>query len=277
MQKILLADSGGTRTDWCLITEGGEKQFFSGVSYHPAQWNEDFLKEQSLFWLANSEMIDAKLIFYGAGCMNPIVANRIKEILLSWGFLSVEVHSDVHAAGVSAFGSDHGFVAIMGTGSVFAEMNNKEIIQLRGGLGYLLGDEGSGYYFGKLLIQKYLNNEFDVTLIEQLSLLLGNRSEVINKVYQPQGKTFIASLAATVAHFEHPSINSVHEENIRLFLKPFLNITAVKEKGISFCGSYAWGRQEQVIKILVERNINNYKFVKEPIVDLAEYTLKSTV
>ncbi len=275
MQKILLADSGGTRTDWCLITEGGQKQFFSGVSYHPAQWNEDFLKEQSLFWLANPEMTDAKLIFYGAGCMNPIVANRIKEILLSWGFLSVEVHSDVHAAGVSAFGSDHGFVAIMGTGSVFAEMNNKEIIQLRGGLGYLLGDEGSGYYFGKLLIQKYLNNEFDTHLTEDLRLLIGNRAEVMNKVYQPQGKSFIASLAETVANIDHPSIHSVHEENICLFLDPF--IEAIKEKGISFCGSYAWGRQQQVIKILVERNINNYKFVKEPIVDLAEYTLKSTV
>ena len=275
MQKILLADSGGTRTDWCLITEGGKKQFFSGVSYHPAQWNEDFLKEQSQFWLTNPEMTDAKLIFYGAGCMNLLVAKRMKETFLSWGFLSIEVYSDVHAAGVAAFGNEHGFIAIMGTGSVFAEMNNKEIIQLRGGLGYLLGDEGSGYYFGKLLIQKYLNNEFDTHLTEDLRLLIGNRAEVMNKVYQPQGKSFIASLAETVANIDHSSIHSVHEENIRLFLDPFID--AIKEKGISFCGSYAWGRQAQVINILGERNINNYKFVKEPIVDLAEYTLKSTV
>ena len=277
MQKILLADSGGTRTDWCLITEGGQKQFFSGNSYHPAQWNEAFLKEQSEYWLSNPDLTTAKLIFYGAGCMNPLVANRMKDAFISWGFSSVEIHSDVHAAGVAALGNYHGFVAIMGTGSVFAEMNQKEIIQLRGGLGYLLGDEGSGFYFGKLLIQKYLNNDFDESLMEQLTLLLGNRSEVINKVYQPQGKTFIASLAATVAHTDHPSINSVHEENIRLFLKPFLNITAVKEKGISFCGSYASGRQDQVIEILEECNIKCLKFVKEPIVDLAEYTVKSTV
>jgi N-acetylglucosamine kinase-like BadF-type ATPase len=277
MQKLLLADSGGTRTDWCLITEGGQKQFFSGVSYHPAQWNEDFIKEQTQFWLANPEKTEAKLIFYGAGCMNPLVANRIKETFLSWGFLSVEVHSDVHAAGVAAFGNEHGFVAIMGTGSVFAEMNNKEIIQLRGGLGYLLGDEGSGYYFGKLLIQKYLNNAFDAPLTEQLALLLGNRSEVINKVYQAQGKQFLASIAEIIATIDHPSINSVHEENIRLFLDPFLTLDAVTMKGISFCGSYAWGRQAQVIKILEECNINRFKFVKEPIVELAEYTVKSTV
>jgi glucosamine kinase len=275
MQKILLADSGGTRTDWCLITEGGQKQFFSGISYHPAQWNEDFLKEETQYWLTNPGLTTAKLIFYGAGCMNPLVANRMKDAFISWGFSSVEIHSDVHAAGVAAFGSDHGFVAIMGTGSVFAEMNNKEIIQLRGGLGYLLGDEGSGYYFGKLLIQKYLNNEFNPHLTEELRLLIGNRSEVINKVYQPQGKAYIASLAVIVANIDHPYIHAVHEENIRLFLDPFID--AIKEKGISFCGSYAWGRQAQVIKILGERNINKYKFVKEPIVDLAEYTLKSTV
>jgi hypothetical protein len=142
-------------------------------------------------------------------------------------------------------------------------------------LGYLLGDEGSGYYFGKLLIQKYLNNEFNPHLTEELRLLIGNRTEVMNKVYQPQGKAYIASLAVIVANIDHPSIHAVHEENIRLFLDPFID--AIKEKGISFCGSYAWGRQAQVIKILGERNINKYKFVKKPIVDLAEYTLKSTV
>lgn len=275
MQKILLADSGGTRTDWCLISEGGQKQFFSGISYHPVQWNEDFLKEQSQYWLTNPDLTAAKLIFYGAGCMNPLVAKKMKDAFISWGFSSVEIHSDVHAAGVAAFGSDHGFVAIMGTGSVFAEMNNKEIIQLRGGLGYLLGDEGSGFYFGKLLIQKYLNNQFDAHLSEELRLRIGNRSEVINKVYQPDGKTFISSLAATVANIDHAAIHSVHEENIRIFLDPF--VEAIKEKGISFCGSYAWGRQEQVIKILGECNINTYKFVKEPIAELAKYTVKHTV
>jgi N-acetylglucosamine kinase-like BadF-type ATPase len=275
MQKILLADSGGTRTDWCLITEGDQKQFFTGISYHPVQWNEDFLKEQSQYWLTNPDLTAAKLIFYGAGCMNPLVVNRMKDAFISWGFSSVEIHSDVHAAGVASFGSAHGFVAIMGTGSVFAEMNNKEIIQLRGGLGYLLGDEGSGFYFGKLLIQKYLNNQFDTHLTEELRLLIGNRSEVINKVYQPEGKAFISSLAATVANIDHASIHSVHEENIRIFLDPF--IESIKEKGISFCGSYAWGRQEQVIKILGESNINTYKFVKEPIAELAKYTVKHTV
>jgi glucosamine kinase len=275
MKKILLADSGGTRTDWCLISEGGQKQFFSGISYHPVQWNEDFIKEQSQYWLTNPEITEAKLIFYGAGCMNPLVVKKMKDAFISWGFSSVEIHSDVHAAGVASFGSEHGFVAIMGTGSVFAEMNNKEIIQLRGGLGYLLGDEGSGFYFGKLLIQRYLNNQFDAHLTEELRSLIGNRVEVINKVYQPDGKAFISSIAATVANIDQASIHSLHEENIRLFLDPFLEV--IKEKGISFCGSYAWERQEQVIKILGERNIKTYKFVKEPIAELVKYTVKHAV
>jgi len=127
------------------------------------------------------------------------------------------------------------------------------------------------------LIQKYINNEFDASLTKQLALLLGNRSEVINKVYQAQGKQFLASIVEMIATIDHPSINSVHEENIRLFLEPFLTLDEVKRKGISFCGSYAWGRKAQVIKILEECNINRFKFVKEPIVELAEYTLKSTV
>ena len=277
MQKILVADSGGTRTDWCLISEKGEKQFFSGVSFHPVQWNEDFIKEQTHFWRNHPELTEAKLVFYGAGCMNPAVATKMKEAFINWGFPSVEIFSDIHAAGVASFGDQHGFVAIMGTGSVFAELNKKEIIQLRGGLGYLLGDEGSGYYFGKRLIQKYLNNEFDPDLQSQLNQLLGNRTEVINKVYQSSGKSFVASIAESVSTIVHPSIIAVHEENIQLFLDPFLNLTAVKDNGISFCGSYACGNQELVRKILSKRNIISNTFVKKPIVGLAEYTMKATL
>jgi len=277
MQKILLADSGGTRTDWCLISDKKNRQFFAGVSYHPSEWNDNFISEQSIYWSNHPELVEAKLIFYGAGCLNQHFANRLMEAFLKWGFTSVEIHSDIHAAGVASFGNQHGFVAIMGTGSVFAEINQKEIIQVRGGLGYLLGDEGSAYYFGKLLIQKYLNNGFDSDVCSQLTRLIGNRSEIIEKTYQPNGKSFIASIAALVSELDHPSVYAVHEVNMRLFLDPLMEINELKKCGICFCGSYAWGRQEQLKKILSECNINSHKFVKEPIVDLAEYTVRVTL
>jgi N-acetylglucosamine kinase-like BadF-type ATPase len=61
--------------------------------------------------------------------------------------------SDVEIALVGAHGQKYGILLLAGTGSCAYGINEKGESLLIGGWGYLLGDEGGGYWIGKELIQ----------------------------------------------------------------------------------------------------------------------------
>ena len=61
-------------------------------------------------------------------------------------------------------GNNKGIVSNLGTGSFSCYYNGKKIARSRPGLGYVLGDEGSGAYLGKKVIQYYLYEIFDEEL-----------------------------------------------------------------------------------------------------------------
>ena len=71
---------------------------------------------------------------------------------MQWGFQHVRVYSDLLGACHSVLGKNQGTVAILGTGSVVCHFNGNEITEIQGGLGYLLGDEGSGYFFWEFVV-----------------------------------------------------------------------------------------------------------------------------
>lgn len=106
--------------------------------------------------------------------------------------LKVSIVSDVNLAAMALLNKDQNLGVILGTGSVFF---TKE--QVYGGFGHSLGDEGSGYYFGKLVIKKYLeefesNSSSNLRLkIEQyfsksgreiLSFVIKNEKEIFSKL-----------------------------------------------------------------------------------------------
>lgn len=106
--------------------------------------------------------------------------------------LNVEIVSDVNLASITLLSENINLGVILGTGSVFF---TKE--QVFGGLGHSLGDEGSGYYFGKLAMKKYfedyesdclsglrikIEKTFDKSGRELLSFVLKNEKESFSKL-----------------------------------------------------------------------------------------------
>lgn len=66
--------------------------------------------------------------------------------------------NDIDLAFKTAFGNDKGILVSSGTGSI-AFSNLYYNYERRGGYGYLLGDEGSGYWIGKEIIRLYLHKK----------------------------------------------------------------------------------------------------------------------
>jgi N-acetylglucosamine kinase-like BadF-type ATPase len=76
----------------------------------------------------------------------------LREMFVMFGFQPTHIFiaSDIEVA--KQLLSDHGAVLIAGTGSIcFSKVSGKE--KCIGGYGPLLGDEGSGFYVGKLALQ----------------------------------------------------------------------------------------------------------------------------
>lgn len=269
-KSILLSDSGGTKTDWCLIS-AQTHYYFETLSYHPSDLpSADYLDD---FWSQLTKISQVSVYFFGSGCASSIQKLHIKRYFKKYAWASFDVDSDLVAAGIALWKNQSGFIGILGTGSVSAFYSEKAISNVSGGLGYILGDEGSGFYFGKILIQKLLNNELSGSLSAELYQALGNRGEILSKIYSEKGRTFISSIQTNEFITKEEliqEISIIHRENIRLFIQTSLP-AIVKETSISFVGSYAYFHE----KLLTEElRFNNWKLVRviqKPIQGLVEY------
>jgi N-acetylglucosamine kinase-like BadF-type ATPase len=272
---ILIADSGGTQTDWCFVDKEKEKHIFSTKSFHPSNWGSSFFEEFSEYWTSKSEMKEAHVFFYGAGCLNEDNKQVISTYFARWGFKHVHVYSDLLGACHALLGKNQGTVAILGTGSVVCHFNGSEITEIQGGLGYLLGDEGSGYFFGKILITKFLKGDFEESTMNLLSKLLGNRSEIMSKVYGEHGKSYLSSLALQVKGVKghNLEIEKCHYENINNFLKISLSNSCSNITDVYVVGSYGYFNQEILKKILATSDINLIKCIQYPIRFLSDFVI----
>lgn len=276
-KPFLVADSGGTQTDWCYVSASGSREYFTTKSFHPSNWGDDFVIEMDAFWKSKSHLKEVPVYFYGAGCLNDTNKAIINDYFTQWGFHQVEVKSDVEAACHSTLGDSKGVVAILGTGSVVCHWNGSTDFTISGGLGYLLGDEGSGYYFGKLLISKLLNSELSKELTSELTTLLGARAELLLKVYGTNGKYFIGSIGKLTKNLSvgFKELNEIHELNLQLFIDKYIIDDSVSS--ISIVGSYGFYKKDILMKLLSNNNIMLNNCVQFPIQTLTDYIEKSTV
>ena len=168
----LLADAGATKTEWCLVS-----QFSAPTHLYTAGINANALSDEEIRRvLADLQsqlpvppaQVDY-LFFGGAGCGNPLNAERMFRLLSElFPQAQKEVFSDLMAACRATCGQQPGMVAIIGTGASSCLYNGREIVAQAPSLGWLLGDEGSGVYLGKMLITAYLHGELSPAVTKAL-------------------------------------------------------------------------------------------------------------
>ncbi len=159
----LIADSGSTKTEWCLLKKG-QRTLFTTQGMSPYFVNEEqaeqiILKEVFPFLKKNNVY---ELFFYGTGCKNPANKKMFNKIFRKlFPGASIKVDNDLSGAAKALCGNEKGIACILGTGSNSCYYNGKRIVKNSPGLGFILGDEGSGAYLGKKVIQHFLYNIFD--------------------------------------------------------------------------------------------------------------------
>ena len=258
---ILIADSGATKAEWCLITNGKKKTIITqGISpyfLNTEQITELLLKELKPK-LKNVELDE--IYYYGTGCANPVNAKSVKKAVSKvFEGAKVDVNHDLMAAARALCGRKKGVACILGTGSNSCYYDGKKIVKNSPGLGYVLGDEGSGAYLGRKVIQYYLYGTFDEELRGRFDLTYTtNAAEILENVYKkPLPNRYLAGFAKFLADNRgHYMIENIIEDALNDFF--FAHLCKYRETWtlpVSFAGSVAFGFQD-----VLQQLCNSYEF-----------------
>ena len=151
-----------------------------------------------------------RVFFYGTGCAaaanRAMVRRAIKKIFPQ---ADIEVNHDLTGAARALCGTNKGIVAILGTGSNSGYYNGKKIVRNSPGLGYVLGDEGSGAYLGKKVLQYFLYKIFDKELLQKFEGKYElDADEILDSVYKkPLPNRYIAAFTL----FLHRTSGTLHD------------------------------------------------------------------
>lgn len=274
---ILIADSGSTKTDWCVAKDGFTVKRFTTQGINPYHQDERRINGIVLDELLpqTGEYKIKKIVFYGSGCREETIP-AMKTILHSAfnNNIEVEIYSDLLGAARAICGHEEGIACILGTGSNSCLYDGNKIVGNIPPLGYILGDEGSGATLGKIFINEIFKNSRMYDLKNEfLQVLKMTEGDIIDRVYrQPMANRFLASLAPFIhSHIERHEVNEIVTENFRQFLLKNVKRYHRDDLQVSFIGSIAWHFKSQLLQSALEENVYVGSVEKSPMDGLLRY------
>ena len=242
---ILIADSGSTKTDWCLVDNGVlVKQIFTKGTNPFFQTEDEISAEvsENLLPYLDTAKVDA-VWFYGAGCAFPEKNEIVRAAIARHLDVPIEVGSDLLGAARGLCGRQPGIACILGTGSNSCFYDGKEIVSNVSPLGFILGDEGSGAVLGKMLVGDVLKNQLAAALKEEfLSRYELTPAIILERVYKkPFPNRFLASLSPfLVEHLDVPEIHTLVLNGFKAFFDRNVKQYDYKQYPVHLIGSLAY-------------------------------------
>lgn len=274
---ILIADSGSTKTDWCIVLNDTLIKRIETKGINPFFQSEEEIRQALTASLLPQlpEGTFNSVHFYGAGCTlekAPVLRRAIADSLPVVG--NIKAHSDMLAAARGLCGHDAGIACILGTGSNSCFYDGREIVSNISPLGFILGDEGSGAVLGKLLVGDVLKNQLPPAIKEAfLKEFDLTAPEIIDRVYrQPFPNRFLASLSPFIArHLDEPALRTLVFNSFIAFLRRNVMQYDYEHFTVHFIGSVAHCYKEILQEAAQETGVRIGKILQSPMEGLIEY------
>lgn len=276
---ILIADSGSTKTHWCIADNSVAIKHIYTKGINPFYQTEEEIRLEIQQYLI-PELVDLsinQIYFYGAGCSFPekklLVNNALGHFFKD---TVIEVQSDLLAAAHSLFGNEKGIACILGTGSNSCYYNGTEITENVSPLGFILGDEGSGAVLGKILVADCLKNQLPAELKTKfLTQYNITPAEILENVYKkPFPNRFLATFSKFLfENIEHDAIYQIVYNSFSAFVKRNLLQYKVENTNVRCIGSVGYYFKDILLKVAKEHNTQIDKIVQSPMEGLLEYHL----
>lgn len=277
---ILIADSGSTKSDWVVI-DNQKRYKFETVGINPFFHDETFVvkainENDSLTSL--SHQIES-VYFYGAGCssekLNSIIHRGLQNVFVN---ANIHVDHDLTACALATYEGEPSISCIIGTGSNSCFFDGYQVKEEIPALGYILGDEGSGAYFGKKLLSDFLYNKLPTSIHSAIQNDLHlNKEQIISNVYmKPGANVYLASFMPFICkHFDDLYISNMILEGFNTFIETHVKCYEDYSKyKVHFIGSIACLFQKELKEACRLNNIILGKVIKKPIDGLVDYHLE---
>jgi len=248
-QYVVGVDGGGTKTDVVLLDRSGNLigKARGGASNYQVIGGKR-LKEEILGCfsklLTTTNVAANKIGHVFLGLAGAGRESDQKEIVALFNDTEhagkISVDSDAVVALSGAFGTAPGIIIISGTGAICFGKNSEGKVVRSGGWGYLLGDEGSGYFIGREAIiaaLKDFDGRGEKTLLRsdlERHFQLSSIDQIIPAVYQDKiNRAAIADVAPIV--FEQANRgDAIAEEIIRQAGRELGNLAKAVAQRLNF-------------------------------------------
>lgn len=233
MSNLYLFESGSTKTTVFVckqlndlgkinaILASADQLNFSG--YNPNRPESFFLEEVTHLPI----IPDDHVYFYGSGLAADASKIKLGQFFQDKFKVNAQIYDDITGAGRALYYDQEGVMAIIGTGACVAYYDGSKITIRRGGYGYLIDDLGGGYELGKLIISKWLNNDFNSEISAEIAQFLGFSREdfIVNYYSNPNlgsnadGLKMIAGVVEVIAnYYDNLQINDTLNDYFDSFL-----------------------------------------------------------
>lgn len=280
VKKILIADSGSTKTDWLklIVNDGSvsDSETFECRGLNPVLLEEREIEaELKKVKLRLGQNFDS-IRFYGAGVGNPDNVKKIADCLANvFDCPAIKADSDMAGAARAVLGHSPGIACIMGTGSNSCHYDGYAIDRKSVSLGYILDDNGGGVAFGRRLLSDIFKGiaprEIRDAFQERYNLTV---PEVLRHLYrEPAPNRWLAAfMPFIIEHKRHPYIAMLIAVQLEYFFdREFIGYAQeeLKEEGIGFVGSVAHLLSEEIHRNLDARGWKVRGILAKPLARLA--------
>jgi glucosamine kinase len=271
----LIADSGSTKTTWCLGSET-----FQTAGLNPYHQSMESIAA-TLRTLPEEMRTAESIFFYGSGCTHErsgVLEAALRQIMPQ---AAVSVASDLLGAARALLQHQRGIACILGTGSNSCLYDGEKIVENISPLGYILGDEGSGAVIGRHFVGDCLKNQVPAELRTLfLKTYHTMPAEIVEHVYRgEQPNRYLASfmpfLSENIENFDYINTLIVNCFN-EFFQRNVLQYADAQRLPVSFVGSVAHHFQKPLREAAAQFGLQVGKIERSPIKGLTTFHLSSS-
>lgn len=227
-EMMLIADCGSTKIHWAIVEGNGTVGEFCTSGVNPVVISRERIA--AIFACEVVPMVSGcvtEVWFYGAGCNGVAPVSAVTDALRGiFPVADIHVDSDMLGACRAVSARREGIVCILGTGANACRFDGERMVANVSPGGYILGDEGSGAWFGKRLAGDYIKGLLPEAAAEAFEKRFGlDVAGIIGKVYRPGAddlppNRFLASLAPFLsANISEEWARGIVEEGFTQFFK----------------------------------------------------------
>lgn len=276
---IAVVYSGSNYAEWRLAIRDKTIATFKTQGVNPYFNDERFiynLLNKNINLIHHAEEIK-KIYFFTAGASSPervaTVSNALSAFFKN---AKIWVEHDILAAAIASCKERKGIVCILGSGSNAGYYDGKKVKDNNFGLGYVLADEGSANWLGRMLLRNYMYDSLPERLAKRFEKRFDyDRKQILDKVYRgPHPALFLSNFTDFyIDNREEEYIKNMVKTGFKTFLSTYVLKLKKEEPDtpVYFVGSVAAAFQDELRQTASELDIYITSIIKEPINNLLNY------